>query len=774
MISLNQKEDFFERKKRQIGVHLNEVQKKAVLHTEGPFLLLATPGSGKTTTTIMRIGYLIEEKRVHPSRIKAVTFSKAAASDMKERFKRFFPDHPDNSVDFSTIHSLSLQVVRDYFYSKGISYQLIEGKADQNSSSPPVQKKQILRKIFKSVNHESVSEDQLEELTNYISFIKNKLLPKRNWSSVKCDVPNAEQILTDYEKYKRADQNKLLVDFDDMLTIANAVFAKDAALLRKYQQKYDYILTDESQDSSMVQHAIIEKLVQQHQNLYVVADDDQSIYGWRAAEPQYLLQFKKVYPHAVILMMEKNYRSSKEIVETANQFIKQNKNRYDKNMHTENPPNKPIVIKCFEDYKFQAKYLAQEINKLQNYQDAAILFRNKSSAIIIINEFDRAGIPFYMKDHENRFFSHWVVKDILNFMRFSFNDRRLDIFAEISRKLTLYISKDQVDSMKKWQPQDSVFDVLLKHMKWNNSQASILKEYKTIFQKMKGTSPLEAIRTIRFQLGYEETLIKIAKKLGYNKEYLLGILFTLEEMADSLETMEEFAARLKHLETVLERSRFNKNKNAVTLSTLHSSKGLEFKRVYMVDLINGVIPSAEDIEEFENGSAQLLEEAVRLFYVGMTRAEHSLELLSYNKQYGSRVMPSKFVGNVKNIINPPVKVIKKKPQGSKNNPQSTALLHYSKEIETFIQKENIPIFLASKVCQYLIENCHAPNDKYVTGKYKIYPSVVQALESLIKQGYLEFAGEKGRQDRYYKNVFYANSVTKKEDAIIQISLFDQE
>ncbi|MEH7385699.1 ATP-dependent helicase, partial [Bacillus sp. JJ1521] len=422
-------ENFFNQKKEQFGVQLNDVQKKAVLHTKGPLLLLASPGSGKTTTTIMRIGYLIEEEGVETSRIKAISFSRASASDMKERFTRFFPEHPKDSVDFSTIHSLAFQIVRDYFYKQKVTYQLIEGNLDGGPN-----KKLLLRKIFKAMNGENITEEQLEELTTYISYIKNKLIPRDEWESIDCDIPFVEAIFEEYEKIKNANPSNLLLDYDDMLTIANEVFMKDEMILRKYQNRYDYILTDESQDTSHVQHAIIEKLVKSHQNLYVVADDDQSIYSWRGAEPKYLLDFKKVYPEAVILKMEQNYRSSKDVVDVANRFIKRNKDRYDKNMFTENPAHKPIDIKQFEDYRIQSKYVVQEIDTVERKKDVAILYRNNSSSIMLINALDRNQIPFYIKDSDNRFFSHWVVKDILNFMRMTFTDKRVDIFEQIYTK----------------------------------------------------------------------------------------------------------------------------------------------------------------------------------------------------------------------------------------------------------------------------------------------------------------------------------------------------
>ncbi|MHC0039481.1 ATP-dependent helicase [Pseudoneobacillus sp. C159] len=639
------KEDFFTRMKKETGVSLNEVQLQAVLQTEGPLLLLASPGSGKTTTIIMRIGYLIEEKGVEPSRMKAVTFSRASANDMKERFGRFFPNLPP--IDFSTIHSLAFEVVREYFWRTGTPYQIIEGDEEKSQNdNPSLNKRRILRELYKSIAGENMTDDQMEALTTYISFIKNKMIPEAKWSTVQVDVKEAEGILREYERYKRAGTDKLLIDYDDMLTLANDIFEKEPRLLEKYQNRYDYVLTDESQDTSMVQHAIIEKLVQKHQNLCVVADDDQSIYSWRGAEPSYLLNFKQVYPQAVTLFMEQNYRSSKDIVDVANQFIKRNKHRYNKNMFTENPTEKPIKIKSFDDYFLQIKYLVREIRQIENLSEVAILYRNNSSSIALMNEFDRAGIPFYMKDADNRFFSHWVVEDILNFMRMTFTDKRPDILEKIHLKFNGYISKQQMADLKKVHNNESVFDNLLNHVKLNEYQFKPLKESQETFQQMKGMPPLQAIQVIREQLGYEKALSKTCERLGFRMDYLLGILNTLEEIADNLRTMEEFASRLKHLAAALKNSKSRKGQNVITFSTLHSSKGLEYEKVYMIDLVDGIIPSTDD-------SGQALEEATRLFYVGMTRAKRELELIYYRDRDGKATQASTFVRDIRSIIQPP-------------------------------------------------------------------------------------------------------------------------
>ncbi|REE67288.1 DNA helicase-2/ATP-dependent DNA helicase PcrA [Paenibacillus taihuensis] len=651
--------NFFERKKAELGVQLNEVQRQAVLHTEGALLLLASPGSGKTTTIIMRIGYLIEVKGIHPSRIKAVTFSKASAQDMKERFSRFFPDHPAGSVDFSTIHSLAFELMREYLRRNKVNWQIIEGAVEDESDGDaeggdnlPLHKKFILRDLYKRIHHDNITEEQMEELTTYISFIKNKMIPEDQWASVNCDVKEAALIMKEYEAFKRSRSDKLLIDYDDMLVIGNKALEESNELLWKYQNRYDYVLTDESQDTSMVQHAIIEKLVRRHGCLCVVADDDQSIYTWRAAEPQYLLDFKNVYPDAAILKMEQNYRSSKNIVAIANQFIKRNKNRYDKNMFTRNANNRPIRIKSLADYKQQAKYVAEKVSRIEELREVALLYRNNSSSITLMNEFERRGIPFYMKDGDNRFFSHWILEDILGFMRMAYTDKRPELLEKIHTKMSGYISKTQMAALLRIQNNESVFDNLINHVPLQDYQPKQLLECKENFQSLKEMPPRKAIRTIRNKLGYERALDRMCERLGFRKESLIGILNTLEDIADGLESLEDFAKRLKYLEAVMKASKKNKNANAVTFSTLHSAKGLEFERVYMIDLIDGIIPSSEDTKKVDGEVSEQMEEAVRLFYVGMTRAKQQLELIAYGKRDGEDVRESEFVSAVRYIQDP--------------------------------------------------------------------------------------------------------------------------
>lgn len=613
-------------------IFLNEMQKKAVENTDGAMLLLAVPGAGKTLTLMVKIAYLLTVKEVLPQQIKAVSFSRAAAAEMKERFQKLFPIW--QAADFSTIHSLAYAVMREFFQKKHIDFQLIEG-------SGMASKNQILREIYTAFYKDMATEDQIEELTTYISFVKNKMLPQEKWAGVCCSIRKAPEILAAYEKFKQQDES-LLIDYDDILLWAERAFSEEEELLQRYQSRYSYVFTDESQDTSLVQHRLIAHLVEKSGNLCVVADDDQSIYRWRGADPEYLLEFRKHYPAALILYMEQNYRSAPEIVKAADFFIRRNKKRYVKAMFTENKQPGQIVLHKFMDDRQQVKYLVQQLQQEGGQKKTcAVLYRNHASSILLLHAFEQAGISFYIKDADLHFFSHWIVKDILNFMRLTYSLKRTDIFERIYMKMTGYITRNQMEALKKVNGEESVFDQLLHHVSMQEYQVEAIEQAKRTFQKMAGMAPKKVISCIRKQLGYEKALDRMSEQLGFRKESLWNILNTLEEISRDLPTMEEFARRLRQLEELAKNAR-QKQRQDVILSTLHSAKGQEFDRVYLIDLVQGVLPSFYDLEEKQAGHPEAMEEAVRLFYVGMTRAREHLELLSYDWRDQDKVIVSSF------------------------------------------------------------------------------------------------------------------------------------
>ena len=644
---------FFEEKERTLGVRLNNVQAQAVLQTAGPLLLLASPGSGKTTTIIMRIGYMIEVLGVNPSRIKAVTFSRASANDMKERFAKFFPHLPP--VDFSTIHSLAFQVVRQTLERQGVSYGIIE----ESDKPGIVSKKRVLREIFEQLNGSKITEDQLDELLTYITFIKNKMLPEDEWGIAEVRVPKKVEILKRYEEFKRTGSDRLLIDFDDMLLMANDIFTTNKEILAQYRRRYDYYLTDESQDTSVVQHEIITKLVAVHQNLCVVADEDQSIYSWRGADPDYLLNFRKLYPEAHVLLMTQNYRSSATIVEPANRFIQRNKKRYNKQMFTKNPAAEPISFKILDNYNLQANYLVDQLKNLPTRGSTAILYRNNTSAIPIMDAFDRAGLPFYMKDSSIRFFTHWVVEDIKNFMRLAYNTKNIAVFEKIYSKMNAYITPTQLKALQNVQGDSCVFTKLLEYVELKDYQREYIKRIRKTYNSIQfdKTTPTAMLEHIRYDLGYERSLKKMSEHLGFNFENLIDIVDVLSLIARHTSTMTEFAGRLQHLENLARSSHMKNESNTITLTTLHSSKGLEFDRVYLIDLIKGILP---------NDKEEHLEEETRLFYVGITRAIHHLELISYKNRFKKSVIPSIFMKELQQIVSP-----QELPENARKSPQKT-------------------------------------------------------------------------------------------------------
>ncbi|WP_075617748.1 ATP-dependent helicase [Paenisporosarcina indica] len=631
--------DFFERQEKLNNIRLNNTQQRAVLHSDGPLLLLACPGSGKTTTLIMRIGYLIEEKGIPANRIKAITFSRAAANDMKLRYQHFFPSL--GNVDFSTIHSLAFSITSRYLKSQGIAFTLIEG----NNNPQVPSKSLILKDLYKRNLKEDCTDDQLQEMLHFISFIKNNRVPQSDWGQMKQPNKEAVKIAIQYEAIKTKNPYHTLLDFDDLLVYAFQALSTDRHIYSTYSQSFDYVLTDESQDTSRLQHAIVEQLVSNHLNLCVVADDDQTIYSWRAADSAYLLNFKDTYPTAKIYKMEQNYRSSHNIVSVANQFIKRNSKRYKKEMFTENGEQQDIILKQLPDDQAQMRYVIYELLNTKDTGSSAILFRNNASAILYISELERRGIPFYMKDVDQRFFSHWVVEDILNFMRLSFNLKRKDVFLRVARKFNLYLSNDQIRKFERIQEEGDVFELLSRHIDLKDYQIQSVLAYSKIYKQFTGARPKMVIRMIREDLGYEQVLNKRAEKFGFNIDVLLDIMRTLEQIAESLTSMESFAKRLSELDSLTQSSKKTKDPRAVTLSTFHSAKGLEFNTVYMIDCLSGTIPSEEDMKDTDK-----LEEARRLFYVGMTRAKKHLELLTYASKDGKDKSESRFISEVRNIV----------------------------------------------------------------------------------------------------------------------------
>lgn len=610
-------------------------QKNAINHVEGPALILAVPGAGKTTVLIHRTVNLILNHKVSPEKILSITFSRASARDMKNRFVNSFKDISSIPIQFSTIHSFCFNLIREYAYMNKINFTLIEEEKNQ------MNKYNLLKKIYLEINNEYITEEKLESLLNYIGYLKNMMLNIDDFvKNSKPDIENFKSIYGAYEKYKR-DNN--LIDFDDMLTLSHEILNSNKYILKKYRKKYDFIQVDEGQDTSKVQLEIIKLLASPKNNLFIVADDDQSIYGFRGAFPKGLLNFQKYYPNGKLFFMEENYRSSKNIVSVCNKFIKTNSIRYNKNIKTSNDYVEPINIIKVDSVTNQYSHLIEEL-KNNDLTKCCILYRNNLSSIGLMEILDRNQIQFYMRDIKVKFFNHWLLQDIFNFIIFSQDTSKMSIYENIYYKNKGYISKKQINYAKTLNYKQSVFDRIMNFPGLSNYYKTNLRELKLDFKKLSKMNPYDAINFIEYDLEYDKYLKENSMKFGYTYDNLKSILFYLKLIAKNTEDINTFINRLNYLQSLCKNSR-NYN-NAVTLSTIHSAKGLEFDRVYIIDLIDGDFPSMSSIENAEKGKFELIEEERRLFYVGMSRAKYHLSLFAIDNIGDKYVEPSRFLAEL--------------------------------------------------------------------------------------------------------------------------------
>jgi len=620
-------------------MNLSNEQKMAISHVNGPALVLAVPGAGKTTVIIHRTVNLILKHNVSPDRILSITFSKASARDMKERFNRLYKNTFSLPVHFSTIHSFCYSLIKEYAFKNNIKYTLIEDMEKE------LNKINIIKSIYHSLNHAIITEEKLENLINYISYIKNMLItPEEFLSEFKTDIRNFKEIFYEYENYKKINR---LLDFDDMLTLSIDILNMDKHLLNKYRNKYEYIQVDEGQDVSKAQMEIIKILSHPKNNLFIVADDDQSIYSFRGAYPKGLFEFSKIYKDCKIFYMEQNYRSSNNIVSVCNRFIKSNTLRYNKNIFTENPFLEPISIVKVKSPQDQYLFLIEELKKHSNHSDIAILYRNNLSSIGVIEHLERNNIDFHMRDMKLKFFNHWVLKDIIDFFMLATDGTNMASFENIYYKMKGFISKKQLNYIKTLNSSSTVFNRLLSIPGLSDFYRNTFLDLKLDFKKLSKMNPYEGIWFIEKNLGYEDYLMEASKKFCYNFDTLKTLTDYLRLIAKNTKNITEFMERLKYLEFLCNQS--SRVKNGVILSTIHSAKGLEFDRVYMIDLFDEEFPTTSSIDAFNNGEFHQLEEERRLFYVGMTRAKNHLILVTVDKN-SEGIKPSRFIEELERLF----------------------------------------------------------------------------------------------------------------------------
>lgn len=658
-------DEFFKMLKEKLNINLTNIQKEAVMQTKGTSLILSCAGSGKTTVNVILCANLILNHGMKPERILLVTFSKASAIDMEHRFNKFFGDMIKGRIKFSTIHSLALAIVYDNSRLNGVPYRIIESEGvedeekqeagslnSENRGTQVLSKISLLKKIYISINDDYPSEDRIEELLTDISYVMNTLMDDHDMTEYKSKVPNFAEVFSRYREIKK---QKGLLDFDDMIVKAYEILKTDKRILEIYRNKYDFILVDEAQDTSLAQHELIYLLAQPKCNLCIVGDDDQSIYGWRGADSGHMLNIHKRYPGIKILYMEQNFRSTKKIINMAGELIKNNKLRYPKGIYTENEVGSDVDMIKLKNEDAQLKYIMDKIKSGSKYSDHAVLFRNNISAILLSDKLDRAGIPFYFKDQKLSFFKNWLVQDILNCIRFAHDFTDVDTFIKIYYKLNCYITKEMVIYLRKEAAGLSVFKVLGRYPDLKPYQIQKLVEAEKNFTCLdKEVSSKRAINIIECQLGYWDYVVRNMEKANMSIDSPKTVLNILYKISEDAKTKIELLSRLEELRDSIVKSKMNRFKNAVVLTTVHSAKGLEYENVYMIDLYEGEFPCAESISEMTKGNNKLIEEERRLFYVGITRAKKQLTLMSIEQKNAKNVDCSRFLHEAKRAVLPQI------------------------------------------------------------------------------------------------------------------------
>lgn len=599
-----EKEEFL----AQYAKHLNENQKKAVQTIKGPVLILAVPGSGKTTVLVNRLGYMLLCEGICPDNILTLTYTIAATNDMSNRFVSIFGEEYKNKLEFRTINGICAKMIQQYA-------QMI-GKPAFDLLSDEKETGRILTTILAKKLSEYPTESDVKSAKTLITYCKNMLLSEEEIQKLgeQEGLPLLE-IMKEYNKYLRDNR---LMDYDDQMIYAYRLLKGSPQLLEFYQEKYQYICVDEAQDTSKVQHIIIGLLAGKDGNLFMVGDEDQSIYGFRAAYPEALLNFEKDHPKAQVLVMNQNYRSNAKIVAAADLFIQHNRARHKKHMIATQVAQKEIDYIELRSRPNQYSYLNKVARDCS--RETAVLYRDNECALPLIDLLDRQKIPYRIKSVDMAFFTHRVVTDVTNIMKFARNPYDTELFMRIYFKCQTYLKKNQAEQMCQISSRKNipVLDTVDDIYGINGMVKGKCRAFATHLRNMCKESPAKALFRIETPLGYREFLER--NHLDGNK------LFILKQLANQEVSIGSFLYRLSYLQNMLKNKRPDEDCPFI-LSTIHSSKGLEYDQVYMMDACDGVFPnkvvrpSLATPQELKE-----LEEERRLFYVGMTRAKNELHI----------------------------------------------------------------------------------------------------------------------------------------------------
>ena len=584
-------------------------------------MVLAGPGSGKTSVIVERTAYMTGEGKIPSSSVLVVTFSRAAAVEMKERFLKF-TGQSSTRVTFGTFHGVFYGILKQAY---NLTSANILSEEEKNG---------ILRELALNFGGELASEgDFTEEIAKEISMVKGNRISLEHYYSSCCPDEVFRQI---YGAYGNMLRQRRKLDFDDMLLSCYELFDKRKDILRAWQQKFRYILVDEFQDINQLQYDIVRLLAEPENNLFIVGDDDQSIYHFRGARPEIMLNFTKDYPGAEKVVLDVNYRCSKRILDSAMKVIGRNKTRFQKELSTPNQEGEPVRLCEYanprEEYLSVTAELRKRLEQGENLENTAVLLRTNQEAEGLIAALMERQIPFTMKEKLPNLFQHWICRNLLAYMRFAQGERSRKLFLEIMNRPNRYISRDAVVSGR-----EISFEQLRDFYKDKDWMCDRLTTMETHLRILKGLPPYAAINFIRKGMGYEEYLQEYALYRKIKPEELGEIMDRLSESAKGMNTLKEWEEYIEDYTRKLEEQAGKQKKEGVQILTLHGAKGLEFDRVYILNVNEGSIPYRKAV------LAPAVEEERRLFYVGMTRARKFLTLCYVKKQYEKEREPSRFL-----------------------------------------------------------------------------------------------------------------------------------
>lgn len=607
----------------------NEAQEQAIRHIDGPCLVLAGPGSGKTAVITDRTRYLIEEAGIHPANILVVTFTKAAAMEMQERFRTKMQG-ANVPCTFGTFHSIFFWILRRAYGYTG------------NQIVSEEEKRKILTELVQKMELEYEDEEEfIQNLIGEITLVKSEYMPIEHYYSTTCGEAEFRQL---YQSYQERIQSEGKLDFDDMLVYTYELLKERSDICRQWQEKFQYILIDEFQDINHIQYEIVRMLSGDRKNLFVVGDDDQSIYRFRGARPEIMLGFTKDYPEAEVILLNVNYRSSREIVEGSLRMIANNTKRYDKEIRSEQPYVAPICIHELKSPAEEAQDIRKQIQIYHDrgipYREMAVIFRTNMDPRRTVNALMEYNLPFRMRDHLPNCYEHWIAKQILAYIRIAIGSKERVDYLQIWNRPKRYLRRE-------WLQEGPVdLDRILEQVQDKAWAVEAIQKLNSDLNRLRKMAPFAAINYIRKGIGYDQYLEEYAKIRKMKTEELMDILDEIQSMAEPYRDYESWFLHIEEYGKELEEQRkqqvdFRKDQDAVTLSTMHSAKGLEYQVVFILQANEGITPYKKAVKPDE------IEEERRMFYVAVTRAKTYLHIYVLKERYNKPLSPSRFVNEIR-------------------------------------------------------------------------------------------------------------------------------